>query len=173
MSTETFDDFCKRMSEVELVDSLIVGRVSSGNTRDIFKFEGQACWLESFNYRPISLSSPAKALYGILGPEPSDRWVHSRLIYGPGHSGKKHERIKRIAKYYQAEYEEDPYPWETDVWFYLYFTGEDNWEKLMKLVWDIHTGQFLELWGDEAKAYKSCIGSDLEQTSEELVRIPD
>ena len=173
MITETFDSFCKRMAEVELTKSFVVGRMSSGDTRDVFKFEGQSCWLESFGYRPTSLSSPAKALYAVLGPSPSDRWVCPRLIYGPGYSGKKHERIKRIAKYYRARYEEDPYPWEEDVWFYLYFTGDDNWEKLMKLVWDVHTGKFIELWGEEAKVYKSCIGCDLEQTPEELVKTLD
>jgi hypothetical protein len=171
---ETFEQFCERMNNVEKKEEFVVGQAHRGDTRAIYDFEGQICCLESFGYRTmpknIKKPTPSQLFWTISGNEPTDRWVHCQLIYGPGHSGKKQERIKRIAKYYKAEFAEDPYPWEEGVWFYMYFDGEDNWERLMRLAWDRHTGKFLELWGDEAKEYKSCIGMELEQTPEELTK---
>jgi len=170
--SETFEQFCERMSQVEKTNEYVVGSVHSGNTRAIFNFEGQHCHLESFARRMTSSATltPAQKYFAITGPAPTDQWVHCKLIYGPGHAGKGKGRIKRISKHYQAKFEEDPYPWEADVWFYMYFDGETSWEQLMRLVWDIHTGKFLELWGEEAKVYESCIGHAPEQDPENLVK---
>ena len=169
---ETFEQFCERMNQIEKTAEYVIGRATSGNTRAIFEFEGQHCHLESFGYRmlPYRASTPSQKFFAITGPEPTDQWVHCKLIYGPGHAGKGKDRIKRISKHYGAKFQEDPYPWEEGVWFYMYFDGADSWEKLMRLVWDIHTGKFLELWGEEAKVYKSCIGQDLEQDAADLVK---
>lgn len=171
---ETFEQFCERMSQVEKTAEYVIGRATSGNTRAIFDFEGQHCHLESFGYRRLPARSanqtPAQKFFAISGPEPTDQWIHCKLIYGPGHAGKGQDRIKRISKHYGAKFQEDPYPWEAGVWFYMYFDGDDSWEKLMKLVWDIHTGKFLELWGEEAKVYESCLGHAPEQEPDELVK---
>lgn len=175
MSAETFDQFCERMENIDKTKELVVGRATSGNTRALYEFEGQHCHLESNGYRRLPEQSkpytPAQQLFAITGPEPSYYWVHTQLIYGPGHAASSGQsRIKRIAKYYKAKFSEDPYPWEPGVWFYMYFEGEDCWQNLMKLVWDIHTGEFKNLWGEEAKVYESCIGRPLEQESDELVK---
>lgn len=151
--SETLEQFCERMGKVEKRDELIVGRASSGDTRAIFEFEGQCCFLESRGFRRLPSRqyggvSPAQMLW-IASATPTDYWVHSRLFYTKS-------RAKRLAKHYGASsIEEDPYPREEGVWFYLTFK---TFEDLMKIVWDIHTGTFKELWGDEAKEYQSCIG---------------
>lgn len=151
--SETFEQFCERMLLVEKKSELIVGRASQGNTRSVFDFEGQCCWLESFGYRTLpkeqrSTYTPAQMMWAISG-NPMEQWVHSRLFYTKA-------RAKRMMKEYGAKcYEEDPYPREEGVWFFLSFS---TFEDLMKLVWDIHTGAFKEKWGDEAKDYESCIG---------------
>ena len=70
--------------------------------------------------------------------------------------GPEHKLPKWLMKHYKASsFEEDPYPREAGVWFYLNFK---TFEDLMRMVWDIHTGKFLELWGEEPKKYESCIG---------------
>ena len=173
--SETFEQFSERMSQVEKKADYVVGPWHSGNTRTIFNFEGQSCHLETWGMVPMAnrkgeMMPAMMAAVRALAHPVTDRWVHTKLIYGPGHAGKGRDRIKRISKHYGAKFCEDEYPWEAGVWFYMYFDGEDNWDKLMKLVWDIHTGQFKELWGDEAKQYESCIGHAPEQESSELVR---
>lgn len=151
---ENFEQFCERMGKVEKTDEFVVGRASSGDSRAIFVFEGQHCHLESRGFRrlpPRTFSSQvSKAqMMWIASAEPVDWWVHSRLVYGK-------DRAKRLAKHYKAKsFNEDEYPREEGVWFYLTF---NTFEDLMKMVWDIHTGQFKEMWGDEAKEYESCIG---------------
>ena len=87
-------------------------------------------------------------MWAISG-EPNEQWIHSHLFYTKS-------RAKRMMKEYGAKsFNEDPYPREEGVWFYLSF---NTFEDMMKLVWDIHTGAFKEKWGDEAKDYQSCIG---------------
>lgn len=150
---ETFEQFCERMAKVEKTDEFVVGRASSGNTRAIFQFEESHCHLESRGFRCLPQRkfgqvTPAQMLW-VASAEPYDYWVHCRLIYGK-------DRAKRMMKHYKAKsFEEDPYPREEGVWFYLNFS---TFEDLMTIVWDIHTGKFKELWGDEPKEYQSCIG---------------
>lgn len=152
--SESFDQFCERMSHVEKTEELIVGSRYAGNTRTIFSFEGQCCWMETFNM-PIPpfehrdrIPPLGRCLQAVMNP-PSAHWIHSRLFHTKS-------RAKRIMKEYGAKcFEEDPYPREEGVWFYLVFK---EFEDLMKLVWDIHTGEFKEKFGDEAKKYESCIG---------------
>jgi len=150
---ETFEQFCDRMSKVEKKEEFVVGRAYQGNSRAIFDFEGQCCWLESFGYRTLpkdqmTTYTPAQMMWAISGT-PSDQWIHSHLFYTK-------DRAKRMMKEYRAKrFDEDPYPREEGVWFFLVFA---EFEDLMRLVWDIHTGAFKEKWGDEAKEYESCIG---------------
>lgn len=151
---ETFEQFCERMGKVEKTDELVVGRASSGDSRAIFQFEESHCFLESRGFRRLpprtftGQVSKAQMMW-IASAEPKDWWVHSRLIYGE-------KRAKKMMKHYKASsFEEDPYPRESGVWFYLNFK---EFEDLMRMVWDIHTGKFLELWGEEPKQYESCIG---------------
>lgn len=149
---ETFEQFCERMGKVEKKDEFHIGRACYGNSRAIFEFEGQHCHLESFGYRTIPDRTHAPTMGQMLfiaSAEPHDLWVHCHLIYGK-------DRAKRLAKHYKAKsFNEDEYPREAGVWFYLTFS---TFEGLMAMVWDIHTGKFRELWGDEAKEYQSCIG---------------
>jgi hypothetical protein len=154
--SETFEQFCERMGRVEKVDEIVVGPRCAGNSRAIFDFEDQRCFLETTNlpdYRPLRRAgmSPLVACVHAITHPPSFQWVHSRLFYTK-------KRAKMLAKHYGAKFDEDPYPREEGVWFYLYFTGKDDFEKLMRLVWDIHTGEFQRMFGDEAKRYESCIG---------------
>jgi hypothetical protein len=151
--TETLEGFTGRMSKVEKSEEFQVGRACSGDTRSIFQFEGQWCHLESRGFRTLPkgqahVATPAQMFYVAMG-NPTDWWVHSRLIYGK-------DRAKRLMRHYGAfGIEEDPYPREEGVWFCLQFR---KFEELMRMVWDIHTGAFKELWGDEPKEYESCIG---------------
>ena len=151
---ETFEQFCERMEQVEKKSEVVVGRACYGDTRAVFEFEGQTCWLESRGFRTLPAdmrgrqATPAQMLW-VASSEPKEWWVHSRLLY-------TEKRAKRMMKEYgAAAYEEDPYPREEGVWFYLSFA---TFEGLMRLAWDIHTGAFKEKWGDEAKEYESCIG---------------
>jgi len=152
--SETFEQFCDRMGKVEKLEELTIGNRHAGNTRTIFKFEGQHCHLETFNMPryPYPDQTPplVRCIQAIHNP-PSFHWIHTRLIYG-----KKRARI--LAKHYGAKFNEDEYPREAGVWFYLVFSGKNDWERLMKLVWDIYTGAFKAQFGDEAKDYESCIG---------------
>lgn len=153
---ETFQEFCERMSKVEKLEEFNVGRACYGDSRAIFDFEGQYCFLESRGFRTLPKdmrgrqATPAQMFF-IAMAKPISYWLHTRLFYGK-------DRAKMLAKYYSASrIEEDPYPREDDMWFSLVFKGENDWDKLMKLVWDIHTGEFKEKFGEEAKEYQSCI----------------
>ena len=149
---ETFEQFCERMSKVEKKNEFTIGMAHHGCSRAIFEFEGQCCCLESRGYRtvPDMRKPPTPAqMFWVISSEPNDWWSHCHLIYTK-------ERAKKLTKYYGAiSYNEDEYPREAGVWFYLVFK---EFEDLMKMVWDIYTGKFKELWGDEAKEYESCIG---------------
>ena len=150
--SETFEQFCERMSNVEKTDEFLVGQACYGNSRAIFQFEESHCHLESRGFRTIpdtrTPATPAQMFFVAMG-QPHDWWVHCHLIYGK-------QRAKRLMKHYGATaFNEDEYPREEGVWFYLTFK---DFESLMKMVWDIHTGEFKELWGDEPKEYESCIG---------------
>lgn len=150
---ETFEQFVERMSKIEKIEEYTIGQAHRGDTRAIFEFEGQHCYLESRGFRRMPErqthpATPAQMFY-IASANPYDWWSHSHLIYGK-------DRVSKMMKHYGAiSFEEDPYPREEDVWFYLNFR---DFEDLMKIVWDIHTGAFKELWGDEPKDYESCIG---------------
>lgn len=142
---ETLEEFTKRMSTVEKRDELIVGMRSSGNTRTIFDFEGQVCWLESFGYRtvPKNIINPTPAMeFWASSSEPSDYWMHSYLFYGKG-------RAEEIMKFYSGKsLEEDPYPPEgqDDKWFSITF---NEFEDIMKMVYAIHTGEHEKMFGKE------------------------
>ena len=97
-STETFEQFCERMSKVEHERILNVGRACYGHTRSIFNFEGQYVHLESRNYRNIDPSirnvTPAMLMFVAAG-DPKDWWDHTYLIYGK-------KRAEKIRKYYSS-----------------------------------------------------------------------
>lgn len=152
--SETLEQFTKRMSKVEKTDELVVGRAHQGNSRALFEFEGQHCTLESFGYFTPSaderrnIPPVAFCLRALYNP-PYDYWTHSRLFYTK-------KRAEMLAKHYGAKgIEEDYYPREEGLWFFLMFK---EFEDLMRMVYDIHTGKFKEMFGDEAKEYQSCIG---------------
>ena len=149
--SETFEQFAERMSRVEKTDEFFVGPRHAGNTRALFEFEGQHCQLETFNMPfygyPDRTPPLVRCIQAIHNP-PSFYWIHSRLFYGKA-------RAKTLAKHYGATFNEDEYPREAGAWFYLVFK---EFEDLMRLAWDIHTGRFKERFGDEAKEYQSCIG---------------
>lgn len=151
---ESLEQFTERMSRVEKTEELVIGRPHQGNTRAIFEFEGQSCFLESFGF-----FVPSKAERQVMPPmafclralyhPPYERWIHATLFYTK-------KRAEMLAKHYGAlRFDEDPYPREEGVWFFLVFK---DFEDLMRLVYDIHTGKFKEMFGDEAKEYQSCIG---------------
>lgn len=147
---ESLEAFTERMSKVEFKEQLVIGRVHQGNTRSIYLFENQHCFLESFGYRTLgklkTTATPAQMFY-VASSEPSDKWVHARLICGK-------KRATKMAKYYGAyDIEEAPYAQEENTWFSLLFR---DFEDLMKVIYDIHTGKFLEMWGKEEKEYVNC-----------------
>ena len=149
-TTETLEQFSERMSNVEKTKELIVGQAHLGNTRAVFEFEGQVCFLESFGYRRVEWNDDmpplGRCLQAIYNP-PTDNWVYTYLFYTK-------KRANRLMKYYGAKFiEEDPYPREEGVWFSLVFP---DFESLMKIVYDTYTGKFKELWGENEKDYESC-----------------
>lgn len=153
---ETLAEFTERMSKVEKVDEFQVGRAHQGWSRATFEFEKQWCFVDQIGYRTLPPNrgrpyTPAQMYYVASGPEPKDRWTHCHLLYTK-------ERAEKLMKHYGAlHYEEDPYPREEGVWFALVF---GSFEDLMKMVYDIYTGKFTELWGENAKRYESCFGLD-------------
>jgi hypothetical protein len=155
---ETFEQFCERMGHVEKKQELQIGSAYRGNWRTIFEFEGQHCHLETFNmpvgnyWKDRNIPPLARCLRAVFEP-PTSCWIHTRLFYTK-------KRAAMLAKHYKAKFYEDEYPLEAGVWFYLHFSGKDDFERLMRLVWDIRTGAFKAQFGDEAKQYQSCIGYD-------------
>jgi len=147
---ETFDNFIERMSKVEKEKEVQFGMRHQGCFRAIFQFESENCLLETFgfyqydrNYNVNVLQRCLKTLYN----PPKFQWVHCYLIYGK-------ERANKIKEYYGAKrIDEDPYPREEGVWFSLVF---EEFEDLMKIVWDMYTGYFLKIFGEEPKKYESC-----------------
>lgn len=149
---ENLEQFTARMSEVEYKKQYVIGRAYQGDTRSVYEFEKQTCFLESRGYRTLgNLNRPATPaqMYYVASADPSNYWVHARLIYGKG-------RSEKIAEYYHATgIEEEPYAKESGVWFSLVFKEFDD---LIRMVYDIHIGKWNELWGKEKKEYLSCIG---------------
>jgi len=150
---ESFEQFVERMSHVKKTEEIIVGPRYKGDTRTIFEFEGQCCWLETcdmpnYTERLWREIPPMVVCINAVMHPPSFHWIHSRLFYTKA-------RAKMLAKHYGAKFYEDNYPREAGVWYYLWFK---EFEDLMRLVWDIHTGVFKAQFGDEAKEYQSCIG---------------
>ena len=127
---ETFDCFLERMSQVESIREMTVGRAHQGNTRAIFNFEGAVCCLESRNYRTLPPSksghSLAQAFWMVMGPEPRDYWWTTWALEGRG-------LANQIAKHYGGRIEEVYYPPETGSWWFFKF---DQFENLIKLVYD-------------------------------------
>lgn len=137
---ETLEQFTERMSQVEFSRQYVMGQACYGDTRSVYIYEGQTCFLESRGFRTVpkrGIVTPARMLFAISG-EPKEWWIHSKDIYGKG-------RAKKIANHYgAADIDECPYCNVSGVWFFLIF---ENFEALMKMVYDIHTGKFVELWG--------------------------
>jgi len=143
--SETFEQFCERMNQVEKTDEFIFGRASSGNTRTIFEYDGHSCYLESYGYRRIPAGrmlqvdtnpiTPGEMLWVASG-EPHDVWIHADWVKGKSAANK-------LAKQYGGracpdEYHED----DQDAW-YIRFDEDDEgngFKKLMKLIWDYKTG---------------------------------
>lgn len=154
---ETLQEFTERMSRVEKKEEFSIGRPCQGNSRAIFEFEGEHCLLESFNYyrstaQDREILPPVFFAIQAVAHPPRDRWINCRLIYGKA-------RAEKMAKYYgqagESYIEEDPYPREEGVWFALVFA---EFEDMMRMVYDVFTGKFKALWGEESKTYESCIG---------------
>lgn len=146
---ETLEQFSERMSHVEKIREHIVGSRHSGNSRAVFKFEGQYCYLESTGfatYKDLGIPVIGKALLMALN-KPSDYWWTDYMSYGK-------QRAKKIAKYYNATLSEAPYAKESEKWFYYCF---NEFEDLMRFVYDRHTGVFIKIHGRECNNYVSCI----------------
>jgi hypothetical protein len=142
MTTETLEQFSERMSQVNKEWEHDVGRSCYGNKRAMFVFENQSIFNESRGFRVApykSRSNPlAKALW-MLKEEPRDYWW-------TGYATFSRIKAKKIAKYYNAKIEENPYAEVANTWFH--YTGM-IWEDVMRFVYDRHTGKFVEMFGEE------------------------
>jgi hypothetical protein len=136
---ETFEQFCERMGKVEKSEELVIGRVSSGNTRSTFDFEGHDCHLESFGYRCIPEGRKLQGnitiseMLWVASGNPSDEWVHGAWVKGKSAAHKLAAQYGGKAR--PDEYHED----DKDAW-YIRFCGDDAFEKLMKMIYDYKTG---------------------------------
>lgn len=152
---ESFDDFCKRMELVESDRELMVGR---SGTRSIFIFEGQHCHYEMVGGgRPPPFYRPTLAqTFHFINAQPEYFWIHAKLFY-------TRKRAEMLKKYFNADgICEETYAQEEGKWFALRF-DEDSKDKnpafprLMKLVYMIYTGGFVNQFGEEPAKYVSCI----------------
>ena len=146
--SETFEQFCERMGKVERRDIHFIGNRHAGNVREVFDFEGQACFLETYNmpdYNKLGISNTAKACLMAFGPKPSFHWIYAPFFYGK-------ERVEMLMKHYGAtRCEEDPYTEDSGNWFsFVFDDSEDNdgFAKMMRLVWDVHTDKFKKQFGN-------------------------
>ena len=163
--TETFEQFCERMGNVERTEIMRIGPRGAGHTREIFDFEGQRCHLETTGlatYADRDISNTAKACLMAFGPKPGFYWLYAPFFYGK-------ERVKQLQKYYRASSaEEDPYTQDPGNWFSFVFEDDvegEGFKKLMKLIWDVHTGEFKEKWGNvEEEAWKKLEEKDESKT---------
>ena len=147
---ETLEQFTERMSKVAKEEEFHIGNAMRGNSRAVFKFEGQYCYLESRGYSSYpTLPNPARAVLMTLRT-PSDYWWTDYMSYGK-------RRANKIAKHYNATVNEAPYAKEDNKWFYYVF---QEFEDMMRLVHDRHTGKFIELHGKEPTLYVDCINED-------------
>jgi hypothetical protein len=153
---ETFEQFVERMEKVERRDLLQVGSRHQGNFREIYEYEGQTCYHEAFNFMTDSYIKNRSVPERVICMRaahciPWYRWTHGYCFYGK-------KRIKMLMKHYGASaYDEEPYAEKEGVWFYLIFKGDDDFNKLMRLVYDIHTGEFKRLFGDEEEKFRCSI----------------
>lgn len=158
---ETLAQFTERMSKVESIETLIIGRASSGNTRTIYSFEGQKCYLESCGYiidNRKGIPSVAKAVRMAFASEPKDFWSHHKCFYGKN-------RAAAIAKVYNASIERAPYQEDKHQWHYLMF---NTFEDLMRFVYDTKTGQILKQFGDkESKIMAEILQEEAENLAKE------
>ena len=165
-TTETLAEFTERMSKVPKETEFHIGRAVYGNSRAIFYFEKQVCYLESRGYstykRPNSLSQIPDTVraFLIVSTPPSDSWWTDYMSYGK-------RRAKKIAKYYSGDVQEAPYAEEDGKWFNYFFK---DFEHLMQFVYDRYTGKFEELWGKEPTKYVQCFG---DQTPVEMNTMRD
>jgi hypothetical protein len=139
---ETFEEFCKRMSEVPKEWERPVGRASSGNSRALFVFEGQHCCLNTTGMFPVKTVTDAfRAAFTPV----TEEWWHDRLICSE-------HRARKIAAYYEGRVQEEFYPEQSEVgiWFFLVL---DDFTKLMRVVYDVYTGDFDRKWLKERTAY--------------------
>lgn len=156
--TENLLQFTERMSKVEKKEEFYIGRACYGNSRAIFHFEGQVCFLESRGYASCGsemrhVPDIAKVVF-MISREPHDFWDTAYASYGK-------TRAKKIAKYYKAnDISELPYAEEENKWFSYHFYNFGN---LMHFVYDRDTGKFLELWGEEPCKYINCFGDKTPQ----------
>jgi len=138
---ETFEQFVERMENVEKDEEFIVGPCHSGNSRAVFVFEGQYCYLESLGLAPVPDSSKVPVMarvLRILSREPKAYWWTDFEAFGE-------ERCQRIAEHYGGRKEETFYG--DEGWFHFCF---DEFGDLMRLVHDRHTGEFNRIFGEVA-----------------------
>lgn len=149
---ETLEQFSERMSQVEKESEFQVGAWHRGHSRAIFVFAGQYCYLESSGYVMVPPHIATKkhplALLKLCLQDTVDTWWADFEVKG-------YTLAQRIAEYYSATIEETFYG-EPDNWHFRFpehidkHTGiesDDGWERLMKFVYDRHTGEFFKMFG--------------------------
>jgi hypothetical protein len=153
MQLPKFEDFVKEMSGVEKTDEVVFGRISSGNSRATFNFQGCVAYLESFGFPRFQMKTLAQTVSAAFRPC-SSRWITDYMVHGK-------TRAEEIAKAYGAIIEETPYALHANKWFHFVFP-EDNdgkgFDKLMLWVYDRLNGEFEKKFGKETIEFKSCFG---------------
>ncbi|MFA5311684.1 MAG: hypothetical protein WC375_00030 [Methanomassiliicoccales archaeon] len=128
-SPQDFQDFCKRMEQVEKNNEQQVGRASSGCSRATFVFDGQVCFLESvgaYSYSAKEIAQKPALALRMMFAKPEDYWWTDFMVYGKSEAS-------RVANHYKAWLFEAPYAKEKQKWFHLCFS---TFEGLMHFVYD-------------------------------------
>ena len=161
LPNETLLQFSERMSKVHKKDEFYIGRISRGNTRAIFDFEGYEVQLDTFNMGMfndgIMKSFPAIAkAHLIVNNPPSFHWILATYPI----CGKK--RAEKIAKHYKGKLIEEPYPadGDEDKWWYLEC---NDFPEVIHMIYDLLSGTFVETFGVEPEPYSNLFSQQEEQ----------
>jgi hypothetical protein len=119
---ESLAEFTERMSNVEKTDEVVVGAWHAGHTRAIFNFEGQHCRFDSIF--PSNWLKKSQCW-----------WWTSFEVIGEAIA-------KFIADQYGGTIEETFYG-EPGTYHFVF----DEFEKLMRFVYDRYTGEFEKRYG--------------------------